>query len=148
MHVEVHRGTFSISTDPARLDVGTIHAFLSQAYWSAGIPRGVVERSIAGALCFGVYDGARQVGFARVITDKATYAYLADVFVIDEYRGQGLAKWLMQVIMSHDALQGLRRFTLATRDAHGLYAQFGFEPLRDPARHMEIRRPDVYSARA
>lgn len=148
MHVEVRRGTFSISTDPAHLDIQAIHAFLSQAYWSAGIPRSVVERAIAGSLCFGIYDSERQVGFARVITDKATYAYLADVFVIDEYRGKGLAKWLMEVIMSHDSVQGLRRFTLATRDAHGLYAQFGFQPLHDPMRHMEIRRPDIYSASA
>ena len=105
-----------------------------------------MERSIAWSLCFGVYAGAQQVGFARIITDEATYAYLADVYVLQEYRGQGLAKWLMEVIMAHPAVQGLRRFALATRDAHGLYARFGFRPLQSPAHHMEIRRADAYAA--
>lgn len=146
MHIEEQRGPFSISTEPARLDVDAIHAFLSNSYWAAGIPRSVVERSIAGSLCFGVYNGAQQVGFARIITDQATFAYLADVYVLQEHRGRGLGRWLMELIMAHPAVQGLRRFSLVTRDAHGLYSQFGFRSLQSPENHMEIRRTDVYSA--
>jgi len=146
MHIEAQRGSFTISTDPARLDVDAIHSFLSRSYWATGIPRSVVERSIRGSVCFGVYAGAQQVGFARVITDGATFAYLADVYVLQEYRGQGLAKWLMEVIMAHPAVQGLRCFTLVTRDAHGLYSRFGFRPLQSPERHMEIRRANTYTA--
>ena len=144
--VNVRRGTLSISTDTTRLDVDAIHAFLFESYWAAGIPREVVERSIAGSLCFGVYDGASQVGFARVVTDAATFAYLADVFVLPSHRARGLATWLMEVIMAHPAVQGLRRFSLATRDAHDLYAKFGFRALENPGNHMEIRRADVYRA--
>lgn len=146
IHIEAHRGAFSVSTDPVRLDLDAIHAFLSRSYWATGIPRSVVERSIQGSLCFGVYAAGQQVGFARVITDEATYAYLADVYVLQEYRGQGLARWLMEVIMAHPALQGLRRFTLVTRDAHGLYSRFGFRPLQNPENHMEVRRADAYAA--
>ena len=143
-HVDAQRGQFSISTDPARLDVDAIHAFLSQSYWAHGIPRSVLERSIAGSICFGVYDGTTQIGFARVITDEATFAYLADVYVLQEFRGQGLGRWLVEVVMSHPAVQGLRRFTLVTRDAHELYEQFGFRPLQNPDGYMEIRQPNVY----
>src|SRR6266536_552050 len=128
-HIEHRRGEFLVSTDPVRLDIEFIHAFLSNSYWAAGIPREVVERSIANSLCFGVYEGDRQVGFARVITDYSTYAYLADVFIIESHRGRGLAKFLMECITKNPDLQGLRRWTLATRDAHSLYAKFGFKPL-------------------
>lgn len=143
-YVDEQRGQFSISTDPARLDVDAIHAFLVQSYWAQGIPREVLERSITGSICFGVYADTRQVGFARVITDGATFAYLADVYVLQEFRGQGLGRWLMEVVMSHPAVQGLRRFTLVTRDAHGLYSQFGFRPLTNPDGYMEIRQQNVY----
>jgi len=144
MYHEYHRDNFTLSTDPARLDVDAIHAFLTTAYWSPGIPREIVARAIQHSLCFGVYDGARQIGFARVITDRATYAYLADVFIIEEYRGRGLSKWLIAGILAHPDLQDLRRWGLATRDAHGLYRQFGFTELAAPERWMEIARPDIY----
>ena len=142
--MEYHRDNFTLSTDPARLDVDAIHAFLTTAYWSPGIPREIVARAIQHSLCFGVYDGARQIGFARVITDRATYAYLADVFIIEEYRGRGLSKWLIAGILAHPDLQDLRRWGLATRDAHGLYRQFGFTELAAPERWMEIAKPDIY----
>jgi GNAT superfamily N-acetyltransferase len=143
---EVRRGSFLVSTDPARLDLGLVHGFLTRSYWAEGIPRETVERSVRNALSFGLYDWERQVGFARVITDAATYAYLADVFVIESHRGRGLSKWLMRAILDHPDLQGLRRFSLATKDAHGLYAPFGFRSLAEPSRHMEILRPDAYAA--
>src|SRR5258708_4150811 len=121
--VESRRGEFLISTDPARLDLEVIHEFLTNCYWAKGVPREVVARSIEHALCFGVYDGSgTQVGFARVISDFATVAYIGDVFVLDSHRGQGLGKWLMKSITQHPALQGLRRWILTTRDAHGLYS--------------------------
>ena len=142
--IESARGEYVVSTDRARIDVAAVHAYLSQSYWSPGIPADVIRRGIAGAICFGIYRGRDQVGFARVITDRATYAYLADVFVVESHRGRGLAKWMMEVIMSHPDLQGLRRFSLSTRDAHGLYAQFGFEPVGNPDRQMEIMRRNIY----
>jgi GNAT superfamily N-acetyltransferase len=137
---------YTISTDPARLDVDVIHRYLSgEAYWSRGVPRPVVERAIAGSLCFGLYDaGGAQVGFARVVTDRATFAYLADVFVLKAHRRKGLSKRLMAAAIAHPDLQGLRRWLLATRDAHGLYAQFGFTPLANPERIMERHAPDIY----
>ena len=141
------RGAYSISTDSALLDRPLIHAFLSGSYWAGGIPRETVDRSIEGALCFGVYEGASQVGFARVITDRATFAYLADVFVLESHRGQGLAVWLMEAIRSHPDLQGLRRWILMTRDAHGLYEKSGFRTIQDPSRCMEIVDRDVYTRR-
>jgi len=141
--IEAH-SDYEFSTDTQRLDVGAIHAFLTRSYWSPGIPRAVVERAIAGSVCFGVYRLSEQVGFARVVTDKATFAYLADVFVLEPHRGQGLSKRLMAFVMAHPDLQGLRRFMLATKDAHGLYAHFGFTPTATPGRIMEIVRPDVY----
>jgi len=144
---EVFRDEFRISTDPARLDIGVIHGFLTRSYWAAGIPVEIVERSIAGSLPFGIYHGNAQVGFARVITDYATFGYVADVFVLEEYRGRGLAKWLVATIMAHPDLQGLRRWMLATRDAHGLYARYGFVPLRGPDRWMELHRPEIYGPR-
>jgi GNAT superfamily N-acetyltransferase len=138
------RGDFVISTDPVKLDRGTIHRFLAGSYWAEGIPQPVVDRSIEHSIVFGLYEGRTQVGFARVITDRATFAYLADVFVLESHRGRGLAKWLMEAILSHPDLQGLRRWILATRDAHGLYERFGFRPLEDPARYMEIVDREVY----
>ncbi|HEX3165044.1 MAG TPA: GNAT family N-acetyltransferase [Chitinophagaceae bacterium] len=142
---------FTISTEKEKLDIDLIHSFLNRTYWAEGILKEIIRRSIEGSLCFGVYENdkqampaCRQVGFARMITDKATFAYLADVFIIEEYRGRGLSKWLMEVIMSHPDLQGLRRMILATKDAHGLYKQFGFTPLINVDRWMHILDPDVY----
>jgi GNAT superfamily N-acetyltransferase len=144
MPVNANHGEYQMSTDRQRIDIAAVHAFLTQSYWSPGIPRGVVERAIENSLCFGVYLGAQQVGFARVITDKATFAYLADVFIIESHRGKGLSKWLMEFVTAHEELQGLRRFLLATKDAHALYAKFGFEALGNPSRIMENLKPDVY----
>ena len=141
------RGEYSISTDPGLLDRPLIHAFLSRSYWAGGIPRETVDRSIENALCFGVYEGTSQVGFARVVTDRATFAYLADVFVLESHRGRGLAVWLMEAIRSHPDLQGLRRWILMTRDAHGLYEKSGFRTIQDPGRCMEIVDRDVYTRR-
>jgi GNAT superfamily N-acetyltransferase len=140
----VTKGSFTITTDKEKFDIDCIHGFLSTSYWAEGIPRETVQRSIEGSLCFGIFEGESQVGFARMITDGATFAYLADVFVIESYRGRGLSKWLMEVILQHQGLQGLRRMILATRDAHGLYSQFGFTPLNNPERWMQIHKPDVY----
>ena len=131
--------TYDISTDPSRLQLDAIHAYLVRSYWSPGIPRELVARAIENSLCFGLYLGDAQVGFARVVTDKSSFAYLADVYVLEEHRGQGLSKRLVETIQAHPDLQGLRRFMLATRDAHGLYAQFGFKPLAAPERVMERR---------
>jgi GNAT superfamily N-acetyltransferase len=127
-----------VSSDPSRLDLDVIHVFLSKAYWALGIDRDIVARSIEHSLCFGAFDGNRQVGFARVISDRATYAYVCDVFVLESHRGRGVGKRLMASIMSHPELQGLRRWTLFTRDAHGLYRQYGFGEGRHPERFMEI----------
>ena len=135
---------FTISTEKEKLDIDVIHSFLNRTYWAEGISKEIVRRSIEGALCFGVFENERQIGFARMITDRATFAYLADVFIIDEYRGLGLSKWLMEVIMSHPDLQGLRRLMLATRDAHELYKKFGFTSLNNVDRWMHIHYPDVY----
>jgi GNAT superfamily N-acetyltransferase len=121
-----------------------VHAFLTRSYWAQGVPREVVLRSVRHSLCFGAYDGGRQVAFARVITDRATFAYLADVFVVESHRGRGIARRLMSVIRAHPDLQGLRRWSLATRDAHGLYRQFGFTALASPGLWMELHDPDVY----
>jgi predicted N-acetyltransferase YhbS len=124
-----------------RVDVEVVHRYLSEeSYWAKGITRELVERSIANSLPFSAFDGDAQVGFARVITDYATYAYLADVFVLPSHRGRGIAKLLMKAIVEHPKLQGLRRWSLVTRDAHRLYAQFGFTPLDAPERHM-MKRP-------
>lgn len=135
---------YTISTNKDILNIPYIHAFLTTSYWAEGIPLDTVQRSIAGSLCFGVYKGEQQVGFARVISDEATYAYLADVFIDETERGKGLSKWLVEVILQYPTLQGIRRFELRTRDAHGLYAQFGFTPLTNPEIYMLIRFPDVY----
>jgi GNAT superfamily N-acetyltransferase len=138
------REGYLISTDPAKFDLDAIHAYLVRAYWCEGIPRETMERAIANSLCFALFRGKAQIGFARVITDSATYAYLCDVYVLEDYRGKGLGKWLMECVMAHPALQGLRRFSLATRDAHGLYRQFGFRELSKPESMMEILRPNIY----
>lgn len=142
--MEWHKDGFIITTDKSAIDITTVHGFLSSSYWAENIPVDVVKRSIEGSLCFSLLKDGQQIGFARVITDKATFAYLADVFVLEDYRGQGLSKWLMEVIMSLPELQGLRRFLLATKDAHGLYSQFGFEPLNLPDRWMQVHKPGVY----
>jgi N-acetylglutamate synthase-like GNAT family acetyltransferase len=140
------QGEYTISTDAQRLDIDVIHSFLSQrSYWAEGIPREIVERGIKHSLNFGLYHGEKQVGFARVITDYATHAYLCDVFVVEEERGRGLSKWLMQVMLQHPALQGLRRWFLLTKDAQGLYEQVGFTYREGiETSYMEIRDADVY----
>ncbi len=141
---ERSRGSYQVSTDPARLDTAAIHDYLRRSYWAEEIPLDVVIRSLAGSLCFGLYQGTRQIGLARVITDRATYAYLCDVYVLEEYRALGLGRWLLESVMAHPDLGGLRRLSLVTRDAHGLYAALGFTPLAQPDRHMEIARPGMY----
>jgi GNAT superfamily N-acetyltransferase len=138
------RGRYEVTADPARLDLDVIHGFLASSYWSPGIPRATVERAIAGSLNFGLYADDVQIGFARVVTDRATFAYLADVFVLPEHRGAGLGVWLVECVLAHPALAGLRRFTLATRTAHSLYTRFGFTALAHPEWQMEISRPDLY----
>ena len=139
---------YEVSTDPRRLEVDVVHQFLHhESYWARGIPRDVVEKSIRHSLCFGVYHGGRQVGFARVVTDYAVFAYLADVFVLPQHRGRGVSKQLIGTILSHPRLQGLRKWSLGTRDAHGLYAQFGFGPPAHPDYQMEITDPEVYARR-
>ena len=139
--LEVHRDDFTISTDPARLDADAIAEMLKRAYWAQGRPRERVDRSLANSLVFGLYDGEKQIGLARVVSDYAIFAYLCDVFIHEGYRAQGLGKWLMQTVHSHPDLQGLRRWTLATRDAHSLYSQFGWMSLNDPNNWMEILNP-------
>lgn len=140
----ITKDKFIITTNKEKFDINLIHSFLTHSYWAEGISKDVVKRSIVGSLCFGVFDNDKQVGFARMITDKATFAYLADVFIVDEYRGLGLSRWLMKVIMSHPDLQGLRRTMLATKDAHELYKKFGFTPLTNVDRWMQIHAPDIY----
>ena len=141
---EWRRGEYSISTDKGRLDVALIHGFLTMSYWAAGVPMEVVKRSIEHSLAFGVFKEDQQVGFARIITDYATFPYLGDVFILEPFRGRGLSKWLMEVIVGHPDLQGLRRWVLLTRDAHGLYRQVGFTEPSRPERYMELHFPDVY----
>ena len=135
---------YEISTDLSRLDITLIHHFLRTSYWAPNIPRVVVEHSIQNSLCFGAYQAEQQAGFARAVTDFATFAYLADIFVVPEHRGRGVSKLLIRAILTHPELQGLRRFLLATQDAHGLYAQFGFQRLAQPEHFMTIHRPSVY----
>jgi GNAT superfamily N-acetyltransferase len=146
----VVQGADEIDTSRARLDVSVVHAFLTESYWSPGIPRDTVVRAMEGSLNFGLYRVARgrsaQIGLARMVTDGATFAYLADVFVLPDYRGAGLATWLVSTALTHPALAGLRRVLLATKDAHAIYARCGFAPLARPERFMEINRPDIYSA--
>jgi GNAT superfamily N-acetyltransferase len=140
MHIEWRRDDgYVISTDPARLDLDGMQRFLERSYWAGGIPRDLMERALANSLPFGIYDANGQVGFARVISDHATFGYLADVFVLPAHRGKGLSKWLMECVLAHPELQGFRRWVLVTRDAHGLYRHFGFHELEQPDRYMELR---------
>jgi GNAT superfamily N-acetyltransferase len=141
------RDTFTVTSDRAKLDLAVIAEFLASSYWAKGIPAATVEKSLESSLCFALLDGERQIGFARVISDRATIAYLGDVFVLPEYRGKGLGKWLIECVVSHPELQGLRRWILATRDAHGLYEKFGFTPLKRPEIFMELHNPNVYGPR-
>lgn len=141
---EWQRNEYTISTDISRLDLYVIHQFLASSYWAQRLPLEVLQRSIQNSFVFGVYKGEQQVGFARVVTDYSTFAYLADVFILEPFRGQGLGKWLVETIISHPELQGLRRWLLATKDAHELYRQFGFTELNNPNRFMEKWNPDVY----
>jgi N-acetylglutamate synthase-like GNAT family acetyltransferase len=134
---------FLISTDPAKLDAGAVHTYLTRSYWAEGISRELVERSLRRSLCFGLFKEDRQIGLARVISDYSTFAYLADVYVLEEYRSQGLGKWLIRCVMEHPDLQGLRRFVLVTRDAHELYRPFGFAPPKKPGNFMEWRQPAI-----
>lgn len=143
---EWSRGPYRISTNPAEIDVSVVHGFLSDAYWAKGISRPTVERSIANSVPFGLYRDGEQVGFARVVSDQATFAYLCDVFVLPPFRGQGMGRWLCETARSHPGLQGIRRWLLATLDAHGLYAGIGFESLARPERFMEINDDEVYLA--
>lgn len=148
-HIEVKRESFTISSDPKLLNVDFVHKFLrEESYWAKNIPREVVQKSIDHALCYGVYEEGRQVGFARVITDYSTVAYLSDIFIIESYRGKGLSKWLVEVIMSHPELQHLRRWMLLTLDAHDLYRKFGFEHPKNPEWYMEKVTPNVYQKRS
>ena len=137
---------YRMSADPREMDLAVVHDFISRSYWAAGIPIETMRRAMDNSLCFGIFtDGGSQVAFARMATDRATFAYLADVFVLEDHRGKGLGKWLVQGIMAHPDLQGLRRILLATRDAHSLYREFGFEPLENPEIFMERWESEVYS---
>jgi GNAT superfamily N-acetyltransferase len=140
------RRGYDISTDPARLDLDVVHGFLRTAYWCEGVPRGVVERAVRHSFNFGLYDGDGQVGYARVVTDRATFGYLMDVFVLPAHRGRGLARWLVTTILAHPDLQGFRRWMLGTVDAHRLYEGAGFRPCAHPERLMEIVAPNPYGA--
>lgn len=145
-HETQHAG-YLISDDPARLEVDAIHAYLTRSYWAEGIPRDVVARSVANSLCLGIYAPPahrEQIGFVRVITDSATFAYLCDVYVLETHRGRGLSKAAMDLLMTHPRMQGLRRLQLVTQDAHGLYTRYGFKVVEQPERHMERRRPNPY----
>lgn len=141
MPFELHNGPFILSTEPARLDVEAIYDFLSHSYWASARPRSMIEKSIRNSLCFGVYHDTHQIGFARVVTDCATFGYLADVYILEPYRRRGLGRWLIQSILSHPELKTLRRWSLATRDAHPLYRHFGFHELEQPQDFMELVRP-------
>ena len=140
--MELRRGDLVISTDPARLDVDAVHAYLSgESYWARGVARDRLERAMQHSLSFGLYDGDRQIGFARIVTDRATFAYLCDVFLLEPYRGRGLGTWMMESIAAHPDLTGLRRWLLATRDAHPFYQRIGWRTAEDPATYMEIVGP-------
>lgn len=140
-----HVGEYTVSDDSSRLDLHAIHAYLSRAYWSPGIPFEIVRRAVRGSLCVGAYDAAgAQVGLVRVISDYATFCYVCDVYVLEDHRRQGLSKAMLAMIMDHPKLQALRRWSLVTADAHGLYRQFGFSPVAQPERHMERLDPDIY----
>jgi GNAT superfamily N-acetyltransferase len=141
---EYRNDRYLVSTDRERLQIDVIHGYLRRSYWAEGIPEEIVRTSLSTSLCFGLYDGEIQIGLARVVTDYATFAYLCDVFVLEEYRGQGLGTWMVRCAVAHPELQGVRKWVLGTRDAHGLYAKIGFTPPHNPSHYMEIRRPDIY----
>ena len=143
---EWRRDHYLVSTDKRRLDLAVAHGFLTTSYWSAGIPLETVQRALEHSLTFGVYDNDQQIGMARVISDYTTFAYVADVFILDAYRGQGLGLWLMECVIAHPHLQGLRRWTLFTRDAHGLYEKVGFKRSEASERLMERAFPNIYNA--
>jgi len=145
--MEWRNGDLTISDDRSRMDREGVHTFLADSYWARGIPREIVDRSIDNSLCFGLYENGRQIGFARVITDYATFGYLSDVFVLESHRARGLATWLMRVVLGHPDLRGLRRWVLVTRDAQELYRKLGFRDLEDPSRYMEIVDRDAYARR-
>lgn len=143
--MEIQRDGFTISTDRSRLDVVAVHRFLvEESYWAKDRSFEQTTTAIENSICFGLYHDEKLIGFARVVSDKATFAYIGDVFVVDEFRGRGLSKWLMEVIVEFPELQGLRRWVLATKDAHGLYSQFDFTPLKFPERWMERAAPNAY----
>jgi GNAT superfamily N-acetyltransferase len=139
--MEVHRDQFTISTDPSRLDMNAVYDFLSRSYWAKARPRERTDLAFANSLVFGLYEGSRQIGMTRVVTDFSVFAYLCDVFIHEDYRGQGLGKWLMQSMLEHPDLSHIRRWMLATDDAHGLYQQFGFEQLPEVEKWMQRLRP-------
>lgn len=141
---EWRRGEYTISSDPERLDVAAIHAYLTRSYWAQDVPLEIVRRSLQYSVNFCIFHGNQLAGFGRVITDRATFGYIGDVFVLEAHRGHGLSKWLMECILAHPELKGFRRWVLITRDAHGLYRKFGFTPLARPDRYMELHAPDVY----
>jgi ribosomal protein S18 acetylase RimI-like enzyme len=141
---DIAKGAYSVTANRARIDIDAVHAFLTRSFWARGISKELVARSIQHSLCFGVFENESQVAFARVVTDYSTYAYLCDVYVLENHRGKGLSKWMMEFVMSHPDLQGVRRFQLVTRDAHGLYTRFGFRPPVHPDRHLEIFRDGMY----
>ena len=142
--IEARQDEYLMSTDPKKLDPEAVHAFLTAAHWSPGIPLSLVKKALTNSLCFGLYHRGKQVGLSRVVTDYSTYAYLCDVYVLEAHRGKGLGHWMVECVMTHPELQNLRRFTLATRDAHGIYAAFGFTALTAPERMMERHDPGVY----
>jgi N-acetylglutamate synthase-like GNAT family acetyltransferase len=138
--IETQHGQFTISTDPNRLDIDAICDFLSRAYWANTRPRERTERALKNSLVFGVYEGDKQIGMARVVSDYSIFAYLCDVFIDEDYRGHGLGKWLIQTIMEHPDLKEMRRWVLVTSDAHGLYKQYGFTTIEDPEHWMQLFR--------
>jgi len=144
--MEWKRDSFVVTDDPARIDIDVVHGFLRQVYWAKGIPLETVRKSIANSHCFSVFENDAQIGFARVISDKATFAYLCDVFVLAPHRGKGASRFMMDCIVNHPDLANLRRWMLLTDDAHGLYRKFGFQDIADPRRHMEISRPKIYES--
>jgi predicted GNAT family N-acyltransferase len=145
--MEWHRGGFTVSDDPARLDRALVHRFIArESYWAKGIPEATMDKAIDHSLPFGLYRGGAQLGFARVVTDRSTFACLCDVFVLEDERGAGLGKWLVECLLSHPDLQGLRRFSLITKDAHELYSRFGFKPMADATRYLEIHHANAYGA--
>ncbi|HUF18216.1 MAG TPA: GNAT family N-acetyltransferase [Thermoanaerobaculia bacterium] len=145
--MEWQRDSLLVSDDPARIDLDVVHGFLREVYWAKGIPRETVQRSIDNSMCFSIFENGNQIGFARVITDKTTFGYLSDVFVLESHRGKGASRCMLDCIMNHPELANLPRWMLLTDDAHGLYRKFGFEDIAQPHRHMEVSRPKPYGNR-